>query len=99
MSTDKCWLCDVSYTDEIQHLLDNHGTYCVGHDHEGKCDIRCINQCDLCYGYPCICEEEKTYKPIWTVFWWNEEERTMIRINDRPLSPKLKRMLDNSTLL
>ena len=55
--------------------------------------------CKKCYGYPCVCEEEKTYVPVWTVYMWVEKENMMIPLNDIPMSPRLKRMWDNAVPL
>jgi len=52
--------------------------------------------CKKCYGYPCVCEEEKTYKPVWTIFMWDDKERMMFRLNDIPPSPRLKRAWDQA---
>jgi hypothetical protein len=55
--------------------------------------------CDNCYGYPCTCDEENTYKPVWTVFMWVDKENQMIRLNDIPLHPRTKRMWDQAVPL
>ena len=52
--------------------------------------------CKKCYGYPCVCEEEKTYKPVWAAYMWLEKENKMVHLNDIPLSPRLKRMWDQA---
>ena len=95
----KCWLCTKTFEDEIQHFLDIHGTYCVGHDHEGGCDIRCLDQCDLCYGKPCVCEEIKNWKPVQAYYMWFPKEGKMIFLNDLPIHPKTKRMWDQAVPL
>ena len=55
--------------------------------------------CKKCHGYPCVCEEEKTYKPVWAVYDWFEKENKMILLNDIPMHPRLKRMWDNAVEL
>ncbi len=55
--------------------------------------------CKKCYGYPCVCEEEKTYIPVQTAFMWYEKENQMIRLNDLPMPPRLKRMWDQAVPL
>jgi len=55
--------------------------------------------CEKCNGYPCVCEEEKTYMPVWACYMWIEEENTMILLNDIPLSPRLRRTINNSVEL
>lgn len=55
--------------------------------------------CKKCYGYPCVCEEEKTYVPVWTEYMWFEKEHKMIPLNDIPMSPRLKRMWDQAVPL
>ena len=52
--------------------------------------------CKDCYGNPCVCEEEKTYKALQAEYWWYEKENQMIFINDLPLPPRLKRMWDQA---
>ena len=55
--------------------------------------------CKKCYGYPCVCEEEKTYKPVWAVYIWYDKENQMIHLNDLPVPPRLKRMFDQAVPL
>jgi len=54
------------------------------------------DDCEKCYGSPCVCEEEKTYKPLQAVYMWFPKENQMILLNDLPLSPRAKRMWDQA---
>ncbi len=58
-----------------------------------------IMDCKECYGHPCVCEEIKEWKPVWTVYMWEEKEKIMIPLNDIPPHPKLKRMFDQGVPL
>ncbi len=58
-----------------------------------------MTDCSKCYGTPCVCKELKEWKPVWTVYMWEEKEKIMIPLNDIPMNPKLKRMWDNSVPL
>ena len=55
--------------------------------------------CPNCYGYPCVCEEIKNYKPLQAIYMWLEKENKMVLLNDFPLHPKLKRLWNQSVSL
>ena len=55
--------------------------------------------CKDCYGYPCVCEAEKTYKPLQACYMWYEKENQMIFLNDLPLPPRAQRMWDQAVSL
>lgn len=55
--------------------------------------------CRNCYGNPCVCEEEKIWKPVQQYYFWDEKERMMIQCGTFPEHPKSKRMWDQATPL
>ena len=55
--------------------------------------------CPECYGTPCVCEDIKSWVPVWHCYMWVEKENLMIPIGDIPMNPKAKRMWDNGVPL
>ena len=58
-----------------------------------------MTDCPECYGTPCVCEDIKSWVPVWHCYMWVEKENLMIPIGDIPMNPKAKRMWDNGVPL